>query len=62
MSLRRDHDEHSFFSDIKHEDIDDLNHKKNIRRRLEERLERKRLKEDLEDELDAEFDWDNFEP
>lgn len=64
-----DIDDHNYGSDThyeeqEHEDIDDLVHRKRVRRMLEEKLERKRLKEELEDyegELDDEFNWDNID-
>ncbi len=60
MSLHRDYDDSQFFSDFKlDEDLEELDHKKRVKRLLEERLERKRLKEELEDELDGEFNWDD---
>ncbi len=68
MSLHKDYDDSQSFSDFKiEEDIDgverieDLDHKKQVRRMLEERLERKRLKEELDDELEGDFDWKDFE-
>ena len=58
MSLHKDYDDSRSFPDFNcDEDIDELNHKKNVRRILEDRLERKRLKEELDDELDGEFNW-----
>ncbi len=62
MSLHKEYEDKLNYSDFKpDEDIDELNHKKQIRRMLEERLERKRLKEELEDELDGEFNWDDLD-
>lgn len=62
MSLHKDYDENQSFSDFNYDDdVDELNHKKQVRRMLEDRLERKRLKAELEDELDEEFDWDDLE-
>ena len=62
MSLHKDYDSGSFYSDFNSdEDVDKLNHKKKVRKMLEDRLERKRLKEELEDELDGEFDWGDLD-
>lgn len=68
MGLLNDYDDGQSFSDLNYDeeigdlsDIEDLDHKKRVRRMIEERLERKRLKEELDDELDGEFDWDKLE-
>lgn len=73
MGLNRNHhndhdDKYSgsdaYYNEQEHDSVDDLIHRKRVRRMLEERIERKRLKEDLEDyegELDGEFDWDNLD-
>lgn len=62
MSLHREQDDDSYsFTDFSiDEDADELNRKKNLRKKIEERLERKRLKEEF-DELDGEFDWDELD-
>lgn len=64
MGLHEEHEE-SFFSDNNYkEDIEDLPHKKRVRRLLEDRLERKRLLQEMKDEfdeVDGEFDWSEFE-
>lgn len=62
MSLHKDYDDSQSFSDFNFdEDVEELDHKKHVRRMLEDRLEKKRLREELEDELDGEFDWDDLE-
>lgn len=65
MGLRRgyDDDSHSFseYPYEEEEDIEQLNHKRQVRKMLEEKLERKRLKEELDDELYGEFDWDDID-
>ena len=64
MGLHKDYDDNSFYSDFKADEemnVEELNHKKQVRKMLENRLERKRLKEELEDELDADFDWDDVD-
>jgi len=46
------------------EDVENLEHKRQVRKIIEERLERKRLKEEFQDELedfDEDFDWDDIE-
>lgn len=62
MSLPREYEEESSFSEYSYdeEDAQELTHKKRVRRMLEDRLERKRLKEEF-DELDGEFDWDELD-
>ena len=62
MSLHKDYDNNPSFFDLKHdEDIDDVDHKRHVRKMLEDRLERKRLKAELDDELEGEFDWDDLD-
>jgi hypothetical protein len=62
MGLQNDYDDGASFSDFNYEDdIEELDHKKQVRRMLEERLERKRLKQELDDELEGEFDWDDVD-
>lgn len=64
MSLYKDYNDNQSFPDFncdESEDIEELNHKKQVRRMLEDRLERKRLKAELEDELEGEFHWDDKE-
>lgn len=61
MSLHKEYDDVRSFVDMNQEDLEELSHKKRIRKMLENRLERRRLKEELEyfdGELDGEFDWD----
>lgn len=64
MSFPREYEEGegSSFSEqtYEEEDLDELSHKKRIRKMLEDRLERKRLKEEF-DELDGEFNWDELD-
>ncbi|PJD92617.1 MAG: hypothetical protein CK426_03220 [Legionella sp.] len=66
MSLHEDWDDYSFSDknyDEETESVEELDHKKKIKRLLEERLERKRLKDEFKDdfdELDGEFDWDEI--
>ncbi len=61
MSWLRDHEEAGAGKEFSYEEkIEDLPHKKMIRKRLEDRLERKRLKEELE-EWEEDFDWDNYD-
>ncbi len=45
---------------IPEDNIEQLEHRKAIKKLLEKRLERKRLREEF-DELDGEFDWDEFD-
>ena len=60
MSLHKDYNDNQSFPDFNcDEDVDELNHKKHVRRLLEDRLEKKRLKEELDDELEGEFHWDD---
>ena len=62
MGLHRDYEDRHSFTDFKQEDdVEELNHKKQVRRMLEDRLERKRLKEELEDEFDGEIDWEQLD-
>lgn len=61
MSLNKDYDETQYFNDFTPEGtVEELSHKKRVRKMLEDRLERKRLKEEF-DELDGEFDWDELD-
>lgn len=62
MSLRREYDDqdHSFSDFSMEEEVEDISHKKRVRKLLEDKLERKRLKAEL-DELDGDFDWDDFD-
>lgn len=61
MSLRKDYDDSYTFNDFSlEEDVEELSHKKRIRKLLEDKLEKKRLKEEF-DELDGEFDWDDID-
>ena len=62
MSLRKGYDEeYSIFSDFSvEEDVEDLEKRKQVRRKLEDQLEKKRLKEEF-DELDGDFDWDDLD-
>ncbi|MBA2650370.1 MAG: hypothetical protein H0U75_12410 [Legionella sp.] len=45
--------------------VEELSHKKKIKRLLEEKLERKRLKDEFkdefEDDFDEEFDWSQLD-
>lgn len=61
MGLRKEYDEDNYpFSDFSvDEDVEELTHKKMIRKQLDDHLERKRIKEEF-DELDGEFDWEEF--
>lgn len=61
MSLHRESDDNYSFSEYTmDEDVEELSHKKRVRKMLEDRLERRRLKEEF-DELDGEFDWDELD-
>ncbi len=64
MGLHEESDEQSF-PDFRFEnEVEELDHKKRVRRMLEDRLERKRLREEFKDdfdELNGEFDWDDIE-
>ncbi|WP_232220586.1 hypothetical protein [Legionella tunisiensis] len=64
MSLPREYDDENYsFTEYSYdeEDVDQLSHKKRVRKMLEEKLERKRLREELEEEWDSDFDWDDIE-
>lgn len=74
MGLHKEPDEQSFadinFDEQRDSDedievnVDDLSHKKQVRKLLEEKLERKRLKEEFMDDFDeigGEFDWDDLD-
>jgi hypothetical protein len=63
MNLPREYDENHSFVECPYdgEDVEQLNHKKRVRRMLEEQLERKRLREELEEEWDDDFDWSNVD-
>ena len=64
MSLHEDYDDYSPNEYNFDEDVEDIAHKKKVKRMLEDRLERKRLKEECKDdfdEYDAEFDWDDVD-
>lgn len=67
MGLHEEHEESAYTEyNIEEEcnEIEDISHRKQIRRRLEERLERKRLKDEFQDDFDefsADFDWDEIE-
>lgn len=57
-------DDYTFSDHSYDEDLENLTHKKKVRRMLEEKLERKRLKEecfDDFDELNGEFNWDDWD-
>lgn len=61
MGLYHEYEDKASFNDLSYDyedDIQQLSHKKLIRKMLEEKLERKRLKEEI-DELDGDFDWDD---
>jgi hypothetical protein len=61
MSLRKQHDDNTHFTDFDYEESPEtLSHKRQVRKALEDRLERKRIKEEF-DELDGEFDWDEWD-
>lgn len=66
MSSNTDYDYSSqgidYNFDNAEDEIEESEHRKDIRRRLEAKLERRRLKAELEDyegELDSDFDWDD---
>lgn len=64
MGLHEEYEDLSFTDHNYKEEIDDLPHKKRVKRMLEERLERKRLKQEMQDEFDelnGEFDWDELD-
>ncbi|CEK10953.1 PA3496 family putative envelope integrity protein [Legionella hackeliae] len=63
MGFPREYEESNSFADYSYEEekVENLDHKKRVRKMLEDRLERKRLREELEDELDGEFDWDELD-
>lgn len=74
MGLHKEPDEQSFtdvnFDEQRDADedievnVDDLSHKKQVRKLLEEKLERKRLKEEFMDDFDeigGEFDWEDLD-
>lgn len=65
MGLHKEPDDEQFMNDFNFDDqIEDLDHKKRVRKLLEEKLEKKRLREEFMDdfdELSGEFDWDEFD-
>ncbi|KTD16207.1 PA3496 family putative envelope integrity protein [Legionella jordanis] len=63
MGFPRENEENSLsdYSYEPEEQIEDLDHKKRVRKMIEDRLERKRLREELEDELNGEFDWEDWD-
>ncbi|KTD10788.1 hypothetical protein Lgra_1754 [Legionella gratiana] len=61
MELHEDYDDQSFSDYNYDDDVESMNHRKNVRRMLEDKLERKRLREEFKDdfdELSGDFDWD----
>ncbi|WP_298624745.1 PA3496 family putative envelope integrity protein [uncultured Legionella sp.] len=64
MALHEEFDEQSF-SDYNYDDeMDDMTHKKRVKRMLEDRLEKKRLRDEFKDdfdELSGDFDWDELD-
>lgn len=67
MSLHEELDDYSF-NEYKYEEeaksVEELSHKKRVKRLLEERLERKRLQDEFKDdfdELNGEFNWADLE-
>ncbi|HRD68761.1 MAG TPA: hypothetical protein PK657_01320 [Legionella sp.] len=64
MALNEDYEDQSFSDFNYDEDMDEIGHKKRIKRLLEDRLERKRLKDEFRDDFDevnGEFDWDELD-
>lgn len=64
MSLHEEYDDQSFSDYNFDDDVEDLSHKKRVKRMLEDRLERKRLKDEFKDdfdELNGDFDWDELD-
>lgn len=64
MGLHEEYDDQSFSDYNYDDDMDDMTHKKRIKRMLEDRLERKRLRDEFKDdfdELSGEFDWDELD-
>ncbi|CAM2795481.1 hypothetical protein [Legionella worsleiensis] len=64
MALHEEFEDQSFSDFNYDDDLDDLTHKKRIKRMLEDRLEKKRLKDEFKDdfdELSGEFDWDQLD-
>jgi hypothetical protein len=61
MSFYNDYNDKNYLSDVSvNENIEELGHRKRIRKLLEDRLERKRLRNEF-DELDGEFDWRDYD-
>lgn len=64
MALHEEYDEHSFSDYSYDDDVDDMTHKKRVKRMLEDRLEKKRLRDEFKDdfdELSGDFDWDELD-
>jgi len=64
MALHEDIDDSSFTEYNFDDEVDDLTHRKKVKRLLEDKLERKRLKEEFSDDFDeinGEFDWDELD-
>lgn len=64
MELHEDYDDQSLADYNYDDDIDSVDHRKNVRRMLEDKLEQKRLREECSDdfdELSSDFDWDILE-
>ncbi|TAL61788.1 MAG: hypothetical protein EPN84_07390 [Legionella sp.] len=65
MGLHKDPDDEHLFNDFNFDDgVEDIDHKKKVRRLLEEKLEKKRLREEFMDDFDelgGEFDWDELD-
>lgn len=43
------------------EDMETLNHKRQVRKMLEDKLEKKRLKAEIYDDFEDEFDWSEID-
>ena len=63
MIRQKHHDDHQSYDYFDQESVEDLNHKKRIRRKLEDKLDTRRLMKELEDfdDLENDFDWKNFQ-
>ncbi|MFZ4077351.1 MAG: hypothetical protein ACOYKA_05135 [Legionellaceae bacterium] len=63
MNRSKHHQNIDDYEHFNYESIEELNHRKRIRKKLEDKIDRRRLMkeiQDFEDDIEDKFDWDEY--
>ena len=63
MNRSKHHQTIDDYENFNYESVEELNHRKRIRKKLEDKMDRRRLMkelQDFEDDTEDKFDWDEY--